>query len=140
MASAKKGAARNAPQKEGLTTSETLAVQVAKKTLDPGYRAIAVVVDDWYLDCACIGGTVPQTTVDSYAASLSRYSLDPALALLAPVVAALMGTCCATAPEPINGTIAGAIKGLSLDPGAVRVAMALDAMKASCCDTGPDLH
>lgn len=116
----------------------SMAVQVAKKTTDPGYRAVAVMLDDWAANCTCLGGGLPQSTIDLMSASLTPLSLDPALALLAPVVATIMGNCCNAAVTPVKATLANGIGLLTLDPGAVRIAMVLDAMKASCCDIEVD--
>lgn len=113
-------------------------MQVAKLTLDPGYRAVAVMVDDWAADCTCLGGGLPPSTADAMAASLVVYSLDPALKLLAPVTGALMQGCCTTAVTPAPGPRANGIALLTLDPGAVRLAMVLDAMQANCCDSVVD--
>lgn len=115
-----------------------MAVQVARLTSDPGYRAVGTLVDNWEANCDCLGGGLPAAAVNEMKASLIPLSLDPALALLAPVIATLMGNCCTASVTPVKATMANAIGLLTLDPGAVRVAMVLDAMKASCCDIEVD--
>lgn len=113
---------------------ETLAQQVNKATLDPGYRRLAVLLDNWDAGCTCEGGSIPAPTVAAFAQSLRVLSLDPALQILAPALASLMGNCCATAITPVPGLTNAEILLLSLDPGAGRLGSAIDAMHADCCE------
>lgn len=114
-------------------TPDPLALQVAKLTLDPGYRAVAAIFDGWALDCTCVGGTITPTQIATFAASLKGFSSDPALALIAPVLANLMGNCCPSVITPTAGSTTANIRKLTLDPGAARLAMVFDAMALNCC-------
>lgn len=117
---------------------EPFAVQVAKLTLDPGYRAVAVMLDDWTVGCTCMGAGLPPSAGDTLAASLKIWSLDPALAVVAQAAGSVMATCCSAAVTPAAGPRANGIALLTLDPGAIRVAMVLDAMQQHCCDSVVD--
>lgn len=112
----------------------SLLEQVAKATLDRGYREVAVLIDNWETGCTCEGGTIPAAQVDAFAQTLQTQSLDPALKILAPALAALMGNCCAAVISPVQGDVNAAIKLLTLDPGAARLGSCIDAMHETCCE------
>lgn len=113
---------------------ETYLVQVTRATLDPGYRRVAQVLDDWANTCDCVGGSVPAPEIVSYSNDLLKLSLDPALKILAPALAAAMGNCCNTMVPAENGATAQVIRRLTLDPGAIRLGAAVDSMRNHCCE------
>lgn len=131
--SAPKAASREAPAFQALVPG-VLQTQVIKLTLDPGYRKVAEMLDDWASGCDCEGGTIPLSTQQSYAQALITYSLDPALKILAPAIVVIMGNCCTT-PATIThgGEVNNLIKRLTLDPGARRLGSCIDGMHAECC-------
>lgn len=116
-------------------TPGTIETQVIKATLDPGYRRVAQLLDDWDSGCDCIGGSIPPAQVDAFSNALLTQSLDPALKILAPALGALMGNCCNAVASPLLGEVNAMIKLLSLDPGAARLGACIDGMHATCCDT-----
>lgn len=136
-ASSKAGAAkadsRAAPAFQALVPG-ALQTQVSKLTVDPGYRKVAEMLDDWESGCDCEGGSIPLPTQQSYSQALMTYSLDPALKVLAPAIVVIMGNCCTT-PATITpgGEVNNLIKRLTLDPGARRLGSCIDGMHAECC-------
>lgn len=113
---------------------ESYLVQVTRATVDPGYRRVAQVLDDWATTCECVGGSVPAPEIDTYSQDLQKLSLDPALKILAPALAAAMGNCCNTMVAAEYGETSQVIRRLTLDPGAIRLGAALDSMRNHCCD------
>lgn len=107
--------------------------QVIRATLDPGYRLVAQLLDEWAEGCDCEDGSIPSSQVEAYIQSLLRLSLDPALKILAPAMGALMGNCCETVTDPQPGAMNTVIKRLTLDPGARLLASCIDGMHAHCC-------
>lgn len=112
----------------------TIAAQVFMATLDPGYRRVAQLLDEWDSGCTCVGGSIPPAQVDAYTNALLTQSLDPALKILAPALGALMGNCCNAVASPVPGEVNAMIKLLTLDTGAARLGSCIDAMHATCCD------
>ena len=119
-----------------LVPPEPLAVAVARMTLDPGYRAVAVIYDNWATTCTCAGGSQPQSQIDAFAAGLMRYSSDPAMKLIAPLLANLVANCCPSVIVQYPGVRAAQIRTLTLDPGAFQLAAVFDAMYSECCSEG----